>query len=69
MINKKMSIEKVVKKYPETVAVFEKFGFGCIGCQAALFEDIEQGADIHGIEVDVLVESLNNCIKGEQTYL
>lgn len=63
MISKKMSIEKVVKKYPETITVFEKYGLSCVGCRAALFEDIQQGADIHGIEVDVLVESLNNSIK------
>ncbi len=63
MISKKMSIEKVVKKHPETIAVFEKYGLGCVGCRAALFEDIQQGADIHGIEVDALIESLNNSIK------
>ena len=42
MINKKMSIEDVVKKHPETVATFERHGLGCLGCQAALFESIEQ---------------------------
>ena len=63
MIDKKMSIEEVVKKYPETIAVFERYGLGCVGCQAALFENIQQGADIHGIEVDTLIDSLNNSIR------
>jgi hybrid cluster-associated redox disulfide protein len=63
MIDKKMSIEVVVKKYPQTIAVFERFGLGCVGCQAALFENIQQGADIHGIDVDALVESLNSVVK------
>lgn len=62
MIDKKMSIEEVVKKYPETIAVFERYGLGCVGCQAALFENIQQGADIHGIEVDALIDSLNGTI-------
>ena len=64
IIDKKMSIEEVVKKYPQTVVVFERFGLGCVGCQAALFENIQQGAEIHGIDVDALVESLNVTIKG-----
>lgn len=63
MIDKKMSIEEVVKKYPETITVFERYGLGCVGCQAALFENIQQGADIHGIEVDALIDSLNNSIR------
>ena len=61
MIEKKMSIEEVVKKYPETIQVFERYGLGCVGCQAALFENIQQGAEIHGIDVNALVDSLN-CI-------
>jgi hybrid cluster-associated redox disulfide protein len=62
MIEKKMSIEEVVKKYPETIQVFERYGLGCVGCQAALFENIQQGAEIHGIDVNALVDSLNGII-------
>lgn len=59
MINKKMSIEEVVRKHPESVVIFERHGLGCVGCQAALFESIEQGAEVHGINVDVLIADLN----------
>lgn len=62
MIDKKMSIEEIVRKYPETVPVFEKYGLGCVGCQAALFEDIQQGAEIHGIDLDMLLNSLNQVL-------
>jgi len=61
MINKNMSIDDVVKKYPETIPVFERYGLGCVGCQAALFENIEQGAEIHGIDVGALVKDLNKA--------
>ncbi len=61
MINKFMSIEDVIKKYPETVTVFEEYGLGCIGCQAALFENIEQGAEVHGIDVEALIADLNKA--------
>jgi len=63
MINRKMSIEEIVRKYPETRITFERFGLGCIGCQAALFESIEQGAEVHGIDVESLINDLNSDIK------
>ncbi|MCX5799634.1 MAG: DUF1858 domain-containing protein [Proteobacteria bacterium] len=62
MIHKNMSIEDIVKKYPETILIFEKYGLGCVGCQAALFENIEQGAEVHGIDVGTLIKDLNNAI-------
>ncbi len=63
MINKKMSIDEVVKKHPETVATFERHGLGCLGCQAALFESIEQGAEVHGVDVEALIADLNKEIR------
>lgn len=63
MINRKMSIEEIVRKYPETVATFERYGLGCVGCQAALFENVEQGAEVHGIDVEALVKDLNSQIE------
>lgn len=62
VIDKNMSIEEVVKKHPETIAVFERYGLGCVGCRAALFENIQQGADVHGIEINGLIDSLNSII-------
>lgn len=62
MIRKDMSISDVLKKYPESFSIFEEFGLGCIGCRAALFEDIEEGARVHGVDVEALVASLNSAI-------
>jgi hybrid cluster-associated redox disulfide protein len=62
MINKNMSIHEVVRKHPETIPIFDKFGLGCVGCEAALFENIEQGAEVHGIDVETLITSLNSII-------
>ena len=62
MISRYMLIEEIVRKYPKTIPVFEQFGFGCLGCKAALFENIEQGAKVHGIDVEALITSLNKVI-------
>ena len=59
---KDMSILEVVKKYPDTVDVFVNAGMGCLGCAAAHFENIEQGAMAHGIDVDQLVKDLNTVV-------
>ncbi len=66
IIDKKMSIEEVVKKYPETIEVFERYGLGCVGCRAALFETIQQGAHVHNIEINSLINSLNCIIKKDK---
>ena len=59
---KDMSILEVVQKYPDTVDVFVNAGMGCLGCAAAHFENIEQGAMAHGIDVDQLVKDLNTVV-------
>ena len=61
-ITKDMSILEVVQKYPDTVDVFVNAGMGCLGCAAAHFENIEQGATAHGIDVDALIEGLNEAV-------
>lgn len=57
-----MSITEVVSKYPELVSVFMEHGMGCLGCAAARFESIEQGARAHGIDVDNLINALNKAL-------
>ena len=63
MINKDMSIGEIVRRYPETLAVFEKFRLDCLECQIADYEALEHGADVHKINVDQLLEELNAVIK------
>lgn len=58
-ITKDMSIGKVVQTYPQTIEVFLKHGLMCFGCAIAQFENIEQGAVAHGINVDALIADLN----------
>jgi len=62
-ITKDMSIVEVVQKYPKTAEIFMQFGMGCLGCAAARFENIEQGAVVHGINVDELIAALNKAVE------
>jgi len=61
-ITKNLHIGEVVQKYPETVAVFMEHGLGCLGCAIAHFENIEQGAMAHGIDVEALIKDLNAAV-------
>ena len=61
-ITKDMPIGEVVQKYPETIPVFLDRGLMCFGCAIARFEDIEQGALAHGIDVEALIKDLNLAV-------
>ena len=58
-ITKDMSIIEIVQTYPDTVEILMNAGMGCLGCAASHFENIEQGAMAHGIDVDALMKGLN----------
>ena len=61
-IIKDMSIVEIVQTYPDTVEVLMNAGMGCLGCAASHFENIEQGAMAHGIDIDSLIAALNEAI-------
>jgi hybrid cluster-associated redox disulfide protein len=61
-ITKDMTIEDVVQQFPETIQVFSRYGVGCLGCSAAQYDSIGQGAAIHGLDTDQLLLELNACI-------
>lgn len=62
VITKDTGIIEAVQKYPQIIQIFQAYGLGCIGCMAAHFETIGEGAGAHGIDVDALVADLNECI-------
>ncbi len=62
IITRDMPIADVVNKYPQTVPVFLAHGLMCFGCAVARFENVEQGAIAHGIDVDALMKDLNAAV-------
>jgi hybrid cluster-associated redox disulfide protein len=61
-ITKEMSIADVVQQYPQTIEVFLRHGLMCFGCAIARFENVEQGAIAHGINVPALMTDLNAAV-------
>jgi len=62
MITKDMIIGDIIRLYPQTLAVFSKFGLDCFECQVADFEKLESSAGIHKVDVDKLLDELNRVI-------
>lgn len=60
-----MNITELVSKYPSTIEIFVKHGMGCLGCAAAHFESIKEGALGHGVDVEILIRDLNKSIEEE----
>jgi hybrid cluster-associated redox disulfide protein len=59
MITADMKIEEIVAKYPQAIGIFFQYGLGCVGCHAASFESLAEGATMHGIDLDAMLKDLN----------
>jgi len=60
-ITKDTMIADVLEMCPRAPEIFRQFGMGCFACLAAAAETVEQGALMHDLDVDCLVEALNAC--------
>lgn len=66
-ISRKTNLAKLIDKHPKAAEILIKdYGLHCVGCFAAAFETLEQGAKAHGLknkEIDKMLEKLNKLIK------
>jgi hybrid cluster-associated redox disulfide protein len=61
-ITKNITIGELVRTYPQTIKALMGFGMGCVGCPSAQAETLEEAAAVHGIDVDLLIEKLNQVV-------
>jgi len=61
-ITKDMKFSEILAYGQPVVQVFMKYKMGCLGCAAAKFETLEQGANAHGVNVDDLLRDLNAAL-------
>lgn len=62
MITKDMIIADIIRRHPETLAVFKQFNLDCYECQIADLETIEHGAGVHKVRIDELLDALNKSL-------
>ena len=58
-IKKDMTIGELLEKAPEKADILLDAGMHCLGCPASQAETIEEACQVHGIEVEDIIEKLN----------
>ena len=59
MITKDMTIGEVVRMKQNAPEILMSFGMGCVGCPSAQAETVEDAANVHGLNLESLLEALN----------
>lgn len=58
-IDKDMTIGELLEKAPEKAEILTEAGMHCLGCPSAQAESLEEACEVHGIDVNELLEKLN----------
>ena len=62
-ITKTMTIGKVLSIDENLTTILMGFGLHCFGCPMSQAETLEEAAEVHGVDVDLMVEKLNEALK------
>ncbi len=65
-ITEDMTLGEILDINPGLAQVLIACGMYCISCPATQFETLEEAAWVHGLDVDMLLETLNNYLAGQQ---
>ena len=57
--NKDTLIGEILEKAPEKEEILLDAGMHCLGCPAAQMESLAEACEVHGIDVEELVNKLN----------
>lgn len=57
--NKDTRIGEILEKAPEKTEILLEIGMHCLGCPASQMETLEEACDVHGIDVNEVLEKLN----------
>ena len=61
-IEKTDLIGDVLDRYPQLAVYFFEIGMHCLGCPHSRGESIEEACEVHGTDVDGLLEKLNAAV-------
>ena len=59
-ITKDTVIADVIKINPNAGEILMSYGMHCLGCAIAHGETVGQAAEVHGADLDAMLEELNN---------
>ena len=61
-VTKDMTIGEILRANPEVAPVLLDAGMHCLGCPASQGETLEEAAMVHGLDVDLLVDQINDYL-------
>ena len=69
LITKQTTIEEIISSFPETVRFFNDLQMSCGSCFAVKFDTLENGALMHGMDVNDLITRLNQFVSSCSTSI
>ncbi len=64
LIKKDSKINEIIQSYPHTINLFRELNMSCSSCFAVQFDTLENGALMHGMEVNKLISQVQKHIQG-----
>ncbi|MDO5363197.1 MAG: DUF1858 domain-containing protein [Eubacteriales bacterium] len=61
-VTKEMQIGQLLQADPNIAVILMRAGMHCIGCPSSQMESLEEAAMVHGMDVDVLVQQINDFL-------
>lgn len=58
--DKNTRIGELLEVAPEKAEILMEAGMHCLGCPASQMETLEEACEVHGIDVEQIVEKLNS---------
>lgn len=65
VIKKTMTLDTVLNMDENLATVLMGFGLHCFGCPMSRMETLEEAAMVHGVDVDIMVEKLNEALRSK----
>lgn len=60
-ITKDTTIGDILRIKPEAAPALLEIGMHCLGCPSAQMESLGEAAAVHGVDIDMLLEKMNNA--------
>ena len=61
-VTKDMLIGQLITLDPNIAPILMRAGMHCLGCPSSQMESLEEAAMVHGMDVDVLVQQINDFL-------
>ena len=61
-VSKDMLIGQLLQLDANIAPILMRAGMHCLGCPSSQMESLEEAAMVHGLDVDVLVNQINNFL-------